>query len=88
MQVGACKRIINSVKGLRERREIKERPTIVLKDETIKANPHDKAPLTLTRWLVAKRPLKENQIVLAMAILSFIASILAIITMVLIYIII
>ncbi|MHA1187468.1 MAG: hypothetical protein ACTSXA_09810 [Candidatus Heimdallarchaeota archaeon] len=80
--------IINSVKGLRERREIKERPTIVLKDETVKANPRDKAPLTLTRWLVAKRPLKENQIVLAMAILSFVASLLAILTMVLIYIII
>ena len=80
--------IINSVKGLRERREIKERPTIVLKDETVKANPHDKAPLTLTRWLVGKQPLKENQIVLAMAILSFVASILAIITTVLIYIII
>jgi UDP-N-acetylglucosamine--dolichyl-phosphate N-acetylglucosaminephosphotransferase len=79
--------IINSVKGFRERREIKERPTIVLKDETVKANPHDKAPLTLTRWLVAKQPLKENQIVLAMGVLSVIASILAILSMLLIYII-
>lgn len=80
--------IINSVKGFRERRDIKERPTIVLKDENVKANPHDKAPLTLTRWLVAKQPMKENQIVMAMAILSFVASLLAILTMVLIFIII
>jgi len=78
--------IINSVKGFRERREIKERPTIVLKDETVKANPHDKAPLTLTRWLVAKQPLKENQIVLAMAVTSVVSALLAIVSMVLIYI--
>lgn len=77
--------IIHSVRGFRERREIKERPTQVHEDETISANPHEKAPLTLTRWLVAKKPLKENEIVLSMGILSFLSCLLGIITMLLVY---
>ena len=77
--------IIHSVRGFRERREIKERPTKVLEDETVKANAHEKAPLTLTRWLVAREPMKEFEIVSSMGILSFFSSVLAIITMLLIY---
>jgi UDP-N-acetylglucosamine--dolichyl-phosphate N-acetylglucosaminephosphotransferase len=76
--------IIHSLKGLRERRQIKERPTIVLKDERVMANDHSDAPLTLTRWLVAKYPMKENEIVLAMGLLSLVSSIFALITMALI----
>ncbi|HUU79012.1 MAG TPA: hypothetical protein VMX55_11755 [candidate division Zixibacteria bacterium] len=77
--------IIHSVRGFRERREIKERPTQVLENENVKANPHEKAPLTLTRWLVAREPMKEFEIVSSMGILSFFSSILAIITMLLIF---
>ena len=77
--------IIHSVRGFRERRQIKQRPTEVLKDERVKANAHEKAPLTLTRWLVAREPLREYEIVSSMGILSFFSSILAILTMVMIY---
>ncbi|MFW9924757.1 MAG: hypothetical protein ACFFDW_15865 [Candidatus Thorarchaeota archaeon] len=78
--------IIHSLRGFRERRQIKARPTKVLEDEQIVANTDEKAPLTLTRWLVAKKPMKEDEIVLSMGILSFFANILALLTMVLIYI--
>ncbi|NHK31780.1 MAG: hypothetical protein FK730_10545 [Asgard group archaeon] len=77
--------IIHSVRGLRERRDIKERPTKVLKDETIMANPKDEAPLTLTRWLVAKQPLTEWEIVDSMGMLSLVSSLLGLITLALIY---
>jgi UDP-N-acetylglucosamine--dolichyl-phosphate N-acetylglucosaminephosphotransferase len=77
--------IIHSVKGFRERREIKERPTKVLENETIVANPHHKAPLTLTRWLVAKQPLSEREIVTSMGVVSLVASMLSLITLGLIY---
>ncbi|NHJ40154.1 MAG: hypothetical protein FK731_08995 [Asgard group archaeon] len=77
--------IIHSVRGFRERREIKERPTKVLSNETIIANPDDKAPLTLTRWIVAKQPLTEREIVNAMGILSMISAFLGLITLGLIY---
>lgn len=78
--------IIHSLRGFRERRQIKARPTKVLEDETIIANTDEKAPLTLTRWLVAKQPMKEDEIVLSMGVLSFFSNILAILTMLLIYI--
>ncbi|MHA1630872.1 MAG: hypothetical protein ACTSXO_11675 [Candidatus Heimdallarchaeota archaeon] len=78
--------ILSSIKGLRERRQIKERPTIVHDDtEEISANPHKKAPLTLTRWLVAKQPMREHEIVVAMGVTSFISSLLALATLGLIY---
>jgi UDP-N-acetylglucosamine--dolichyl-phosphate N-acetylglucosaminephosphotransferase len=77
--------IIHSVRGLRERRDIKERPIKVLKNETIMANPKDEAPLTLTRWLVAKQPLTEWEIVDSMGVLSLISSLLGLITLALIY---
>ncbi|MEA2070292.1 MAG: hypothetical protein U9O98_03285 [Asgard group archaeon] len=77
--------IIHSIRGFRERRQIKERPTIVLSDERVKANPHPNAPLTLTGWLVAKNPLKENEIVLAMSIVSLFSAILAILTAIMVF---
>ncbi|MBD3190770.1 MAG: hypothetical protein GF308_09005 [Candidatus Heimdallarchaeota archaeon] len=76
--------IIHSVKGFRERREIKERPTKLLDDERVAANSSLKAPLTLTRWIVARKPLKENEIVLTMGIISFVSCLLAIFTMLMI----
>jgi UDP-N-acetylglucosamine--dolichyl-phosphate N-acetylglucosaminephosphotransferase len=77
--------IIHSIRGFRERRQIKERPTKVLEDETIMANPNEKAPLTLTRWLVAKQPLNEREIVTSMAVLSFVSSLIGLISLGLIY---
>ncbi len=77
--------IIHSVRGFRERRQIKERPTIVLETEEIKANPKEEAPLTLTRWIVAKQPLKENETVASMGFISLFSSVLALITLALIY---
>lgn len=76
--------IIHSVKGFRERREMKERPTKLLDDERVAANPSLKAPLTLTRWIVARKPLKENEIVLTMGVISLVSCLLAIITMLMI----
>ncbi len=86
--------IINSVKGFRERREIKERPTMVIKHKKdgklesveIAANPNEDAPLTYTRWLVAKQPLKEQEIVASMGVVSLVSFTLALITMGLIFI--
>ncbi|MHA1462784.1 MAG: hypothetical protein ACTSQ0_06935 [Candidatus Heimdallarchaeota archaeon] len=76
--------IISSVRGFRERRQIKERPIKVLKDDTMAVNPHKKAPLTLTRWIVAREPLKEFEIVTSMGLISFFSSLLGIVTMLLI----
>ena len=81
--------IINSVKGFRERRQIKERPTMVIKHKKdgklegveIAANPNEEAPLTYTRWLVAKQPLKEQEIVASMGVVSLVSFALALITM-------
>jgi len=77
--------IISSVRGFRERRQIKERPIIVSDNEDIQVNPHNKAPLTLTRWIVAKQPLKEDETVLSMGLISMVSSILALVTLALIY---
>ncbi len=82
--------IIHSIRGFRERREIKERPTKVLelsekeKETKVAANPNEKAPLTLTRWLVSKQPLSEKEIVLSMGLVSLVSSFLALVTMILI----
>ncbi len=85
--------IINSVKGFRERREIKERPTMVIKHKEegklvgveIVANPNEDAPLTFTRWLVAKQAMNEKEIVTSMGLVSLVSFVLALITMGLIY---
>jgi UDP-N-acetylglucosamine--dolichyl-phosphate N-acetylglucosaminephosphotransferase len=69
-----------SVGRLFERRQIKQRPTLLLRDGRIAANPDTKAPLTLTRIIVARTPLRENEVVRRFFILSTLSSILAIAT--------
>jgi UDP-N-acetylglucosamine--dolichyl-phosphate N-acetylglucosaminephosphotransferase len=69
-----------SIGRLFERRQIKQRPTILLKDGRIAANPDAKAPLTLTRIIVGRTPLRENEVVKVLSMLCVLSSILAIIT--------
>ncbi|MCD6514240.1 MAG: hypothetical protein J7L07_04885 [Candidatus Odinarchaeota archaeon] len=72
--------IIFSIGGLKERRQIKERPTIVLDNGTIMASSSKSAPITLARLVLAKGPLKENEIVKCFIILTILSCILAIIS--------
>ncbi len=71
--------ILTSVKGLRERREIRHRP-VVFQDGFLidSANPH--APITLVRLLVCESPLTESEVVKRMMVLSALAGLLAILT--------
>jgi UDP-N-acetylglucosamine--dolichyl-phosphate N-acetylglucosaminephosphotransferase len=69
-----------SIGRLFERRQIKQRPTILLRDGRIAANPDPKAPLTLTRMVIASTPLRENEVVEVFFILSTFSSILAVLT--------
>lgn len=69
-----------SIGRLFERRQIKQRPTILLRDGRIAANPDPKAPLTLTRMIIANAPLRENEVVKVFFIMSTFSSILAVLT--------
>ncbi len=71
--------ILSSIGGLKERREIRSRPTIV-KDGNIHASKDPKAPITLVRLLVAARPKTEREIVNDIYIQVGFSCILAIIT--------
>ncbi|MGQ4833409.1 MAG: hypothetical protein ACP6IS_05925 [Candidatus Asgardarchaeia archaeon] len=72
--------IIFSIGGLKERREMKERPTRVNPDETIEANKSKHAPITLTRLILAKGKLKEYEIVYCFILLTIFSTTLALIT--------
>jgi UDP-N-acetylglucosamine--dolichyl-phosphate N-acetylglucosaminephosphotransferase len=72
-----------SIGRLFERRQIRQRPTYLLRDARIAANPDPKAPLTLTRIIVANTPLRENEVVKVFLVLSTFSSILAIMTAIL-----
>lgn len=69
-----------SVRGLRERREILQRPTKLLDNGLLQASTERGAPVTLTRLILASGPLGERQIVRSMMILTAVSSILAILT--------
>lgn len=69
-----------SVRGLRERREILQRPTKLLDNGLLQASTEKGAPITLTRLILASGPLGEKQIVRSMMILTVVSSILAILT--------
>ena len=69
-----------SVRGLRERREILQRPTRLLDNGLLEASNEKGAPVTLTRLILASGPLGEKQIVRAMMILTAVSSMLAILT--------
>ena len=69
-----------SVGGLRERREILQRPVILLRNGLIKASPKKGAPVTLVRLILASGPLSERDIVRGMMILTAVSSMLAVLT--------
>ena len=71
---------LSSVRGLRERREIHQRPTKLLDNGLLQASNEKGAPVTLTRLLLAAGPLSERQIVRGMMALTAVSSILAAIT--------
>jgi UDP-N-acetylglucosamine--dolichyl-phosphate N-acetylglucosaminephosphotransferase len=71
---------ILSIGRLYERREIKERPTILLDDGSLIANKSEKAPLTLTRLIVASNSMLENDIVKCFYLLSTFSGALAVLT--------
>ena len=69
-----------SVKGLRERREIRERPTKLLDNGKLEASSDKRAPITLARLILATGPLGEKEIVRGMMFLTAVSSVLAALT--------
>jgi len=70
--------IISTIKGLKERREIKVRPVIV-KNGLLYANTDPKSPLTLAHLILVRGPLKEKELVDGIVVLQLTATILAIV---------
>ncbi|MBH58986.1 MAG: UDP-N-acetylglucosamine-1-phosphate transferase [Thaumarchaeota archaeon] len=68
---------LSSMRDFVEHKNIKVRPTRVLKDGTIEAERNDDAPITLVRLIVAGNPSKELPIVNTIFILSIVSAILA-----------
>ncbi len=73
-----------TVGRLYERKEISTRPIRVLEDGRLEVNKDSKAPITLARMILAKRPLKEFEVTRRMFILSAVSAILAVFTQLLI----
>ncbi len=73
-----------SIGGLLERRQMRGRPTIFQDNGTLAASNEAKAPLTLTRLVLARGPLTEQQITLSLTTLTLASSILAFLTVFLI----
>ncbi len=69
-----------SVGGLRERREIRQRPVRLRSDGLLEANTERGAPVTIARLILAAGPLNEKNIVRAMIGLTVVSSILALLT--------
>lgn len=69
-----------SVGRLFERREIKNRPIILLDDGKLAANSSKEAPITLTRLLLAGGPLREFEVVRSFSVLSILSGILGLLT--------
>jgi UDP-N-acetylglucosamine--dolichyl-phosphate N-acetylglucosaminephosphotransferase len=69
-----------SIGRLYERREIHQRPTMLLKNGNLQASAEGNAPITLARLILAAGPLGEQKIVRGMILLAGISSILAVLT--------
>lgn len=69
-----------SVGGLRERREIHERPVRLLENGLIEANASKGAPVTLARLILAAGPMGEKGVVRVMMGLTAVSSLLALLT--------
>ena len=72
--------IIASVGGLKERREMKNRPIRLRPDGKLEVTEHKKAPVTLARLVLVKEPLYEYEVVKVFGILTVFSGVLAIIT--------
>jgi len=68
---------LSSVRGLRERREIRQRPTQLLDNGMLQASNVKGAPVTLARLILAAGPMGEKDVVRAMMILTAVSSLLA-----------
>ena len=75
--------LLSSVGGLRERREILDRPTRLLDDGRLEATREKGAPITLSRIILAEGPLREKEIVNIMIALTVTSSILGLLTLLL-----
>ena len=71
---------LSSVRGLRERREIHQRPIELLSNGLLRASTQKGAPVTLARLILAAGPLGEKEVVRVMMILTAVSSILAVFT--------
>lgn len=69
-----------SVRGLRERREIHQRPTELLGNGLLRASNERGAPVTLARLILAAGPLGEKDVVGAMMILTAVSCLLSVFT--------
>ncbi len=69
-----------SVRGLRERRQIHQRPIRLLSNGTLEASTEKGAPVTIARLLLAAGPLHEKDIVRGMVGLTVVSSMLALLT--------
>ncbi len=69
-----------SIGRLYERREIKSRPVRLRDDGMLEATTEKNAPVTLARLILAEGPLREQQIVHVMMILTAVSSAIAILT--------
>lgn len=73
--------LLSSVGGLRERREMPYRPTRLLEDGRIEATEDGKAPITLSRLILAEGALRENEIVNIMIAMTIASSLLGLLTL-------
>jgi len=73
--------LLSSVGGLRERRQIINRPTRLLESGKLEAADDGKAPVTLSRIILAEGPLHENEIVNIMIVLTVASSLLGFLTL-------
>ncbi|MBS7644164.1 hypothetical protein KEJ26_06295 [Candidatus Bathyarchaeota archaeon] len=69
-----------SVGRLYEHKEIVSRPILVLETGQLAANTDPNAPITLTRIILAASPLREQEVVRNLAVLTLVSSFLALIT--------
>jgi len=67
-----------SIGRLYERREIKSRPVRLRSDGMLEATTDRNAPVTLTRLILAEGPMREQQVVRAMLLLTAVSSTLAV----------
>jgi UDP-N-acetylglucosamine--dolichyl-phosphate N-acetylglucosaminephosphotransferase len=72
--------ILTSVGRLFERKELSERPTRLSSDNRIYASTSRRAPITLTRMILAAKPMEERELALEFFKLTAFSSILALLT--------